>query len=389
MTIGIKRTLGQMGLAFCLLIPSPFTAVAHPTYSDIRVIKLGTPKPLQTINLDVKPNEISLLFNGRSTSPDDEITILEITDPQNEVIYGYDPKTDEIQGADFDQFLHGFGELTLFMPSSSKQKLRPGTYQIKLTTKSGRALQEAGAILKSGSHKGTLAFDLTFWILSHHPTLQSPLKQQKMVNRIQKQIESITRPYGLKLGQVNIKVGSPAMTDKYASVSLNEDEELRSDICQQLANQTEQFRQLNIAILDEIKPTQASNGKDENEFEFYGFSPGLPGMMPAPNARWSCVLLAYTKENANERGAILWHEISHWMGLFHTTEEDGTSFDPLTDTPECPVEAFDQDGDGFVDDAECAAQDGHNYMFWVGQGKEMSQQQSWVLRHHPLFYHVE
>jgi hypothetical protein len=30
------------------------------------------------------------------------------------------------------------------------------------------------------------------------------------------------------------------------------------------------------------------------------------------------------------------HEVGHWLGLYHSTEADGLSFDPLTDTPRCP-----------------------------------------------------
>src|SRR5690606_14238474 len=29
------------------------------------------------------------------------------------------------------------------------------------------------------------------------------------------------------------------------------------------------------------------------------------------------------------------HEVGHFVGLEHTSEEDGVSFDPLADTPEC------------------------------------------------------
>ncbi len=34
-------------------------------------------------------------------------------------------------------------------------------------------------------------------------------------------------------------------------------------------------------------------------------------------------------------GQILAHEVGHYLGLFHTSEQGGYSFDPLPDTPEC------------------------------------------------------
>ena len=33
------------------------------------------------------------------------------------------------------------------------------------------------------------------------------------------------------------------------------------------------------------------------------------------------------------------HEIGHWLGLYHTTESDGTLFDPVSDTGMCPCSA--------------------------------------------------
>jgi hypothetical protein len=38
-------------------------------------------------------------------------------------------------------------------------------------------------------------------------------------------------------------------------------------------------------------------------------------------------------------GYIAAHETGHFLGLFHTTEDDGAEFDPLTDTPKCPCTA--------------------------------------------------
>lgn len=79
------------------------------------------------------------------------------------------------------------------------------------------------------------------------------------------------------------------------------------------------------------------------------------------------------------------HEIGHWLGLYHVTEEDGTFFDPLADTSVCPCHACASSGqqancadvnpgvssssqtlitaDRCVTSAGCGG--GDNLMFWV------------------------
>jgi len=57
------------------------------------------------------------------------------------------------------------------------------------------------------------------------------------------------------------------------------------------------------------------------------------------------------------------HEVGHQVGLFHTTESDGTSTESLEDTADCPASA--DNGDGYFTAEECEAYDGRNFMFWI------------------------
>ncbi len=82
---------------------------------------------------------------------------------------------------------------------------------------------------------------------------------------------------------------------------------------------------------------------------------------------------------------MLFHEIAHFMGLFHTTETDGTVSDPLNDTPKC-LPQKDANHDGLVSVSECAGNGAENLMFWAGVGTDLTPGQRSVLRRSFVLY---
>lgn len=71
-----------------------------------------------------------------------------------------------------------------------------------------------------------------------------------------------------------------------------------------------------------------------------GISAGLPGPAglhgtPASGVTLAAPFLFQPGSSFALERIVLAHEVGHYLGLFHTTEQDAATFDPLADTPEC------------------------------------------------------
>lgn len=111
-----------------------------------------------------------------------------------------------------------------------------------------------------------------------------------------------------------------------------------------------------------------------------GISGGIPGPWGIHGTAQSGIALSadFLREAEDfgvQPGAVLSHESGHFLGLYHTTEADGSHIEPITDTPRCA----DEDGDGFVSPMECPS-GATNLMFWSGLGDTLSAEQGQILR---------
>jgi hypothetical protein len=119
-----------------------------------------------------------------------------------------------------------------------------------------------------------------------------------------------------------------------------------------------------------------------------GLAGGIPGPMGLVSPRNGVLINAsaffaptalsfWSKATAE----IAFHEMGHYLGLYHTTEQRFGNFDVLSDTPECA----DTNGDSIAGIDECM--DGSNLMFWNSDfvmPKMLSPQQRRVLYYAPI-----
>jgi hypothetical protein len=131
---------------------------------------------------------------------------------------------------------------------------------------------------------------------------------------------------------------------------------------------------VNLFFVKDIEP-RANDGEPEAE------SGGIPGPLGMHGTASSGIAIATNMMagDAPRLAKTLAHELGHYLGLFHTSESDGSVLDALADTPECRA-AQDLDHNG-LELADCQDHGADNLMFWAkSTGTVLTPDQQAVLR---------
>ncbi len=124
--------------------------------------------------------------------------------------------------------------------------------------------------------------------------------------------------------------------------------------------------------------------------DFLGISGGAPGAMGVHGTQGSGIAIGLEDlisilpmSPEDQLGTVIGHELGHFSGLFHTTELDGSSVEPFSDTPVCDLATHDLDGDGMLFPMECTGAGADNVMFWgpFVASPRFSPRQTRILQH--------
>ena len=370
----------------CPLISS--NTVVTDTTDDIRILSFGPLGSGAIVRVPITDEDISLLFSARTASTEDIVVVDSIIAPDRKILYRRnDFIAPGFSNEYFSQPLQGTTELTFYLPTAPDHMLQAGTYEVAVYTAHGQPICDAAAIIRNGSPHGPHAIDLNLWILSKNTKLNNAEQRTDLKEDIRDAIDLILNQQNMQLGTISFFEATPDEKIRFAHTNEN----ALADICQGMALRAGVGRAWNMALVDEYRIFTDSS--EDTELAF-GMAP-LPGSAFSSGSLNSCGVISWGAHagDYNELGTTIVHEGSHLLGLPHTTESDGQSFDLLPDTPECPANIFDTNSNGELESSECSTAGADNYMFWQSTGVVenfiMSPQQAWVIRRHPLLYPLE
>lgn len=272
------------------------------------------------------------------------------------------------------------GSQVTYIPNTPNLSLPPGKYRFSYAADSRSEVGWPVALLKK-SASGTVqsgALDVNF-VFVGHPTLTATAAQTNA------SFQSLVTTFRSRLGEAGITVGDIDYFDLESEVfrfaSLD-----KADLGALMRKSTTlPDDRLNVFWVREVRDGGLSGGGI-----ILGVSAGIPGA-PIRGSGNSGVAMALGDFpgfgwSATDVAGTLVHEVGHWMGLFHTTESNGQSFDVLSDTPECTT-ARDTNGDGVLSASECEFYGGTNVMFWSSsyslEQTVLTPNQRFVMLRHP------
>ncbi len=244
--------------------------------------------PGEEFFLTVEKGDVSLLLAARSYAMEDSVSILEITSPEGETLYRFNPQTGGFSSSLCDQPITGtHGEVCFFYPRANQQALQPGDYGFNFGTASDEGLQEIQYVIRSGRALGLQKIDLNFWLAMKNSPLLDHSTFDKFVEQIRHALTKRLAPFDLAPGRIACVQPAPDELESFSII--NRDSDL-ADCSYMIAESVSNNRALNIGLVDEIR-----QGDPPVPADVKAISSGSPGMILSAGSPHTCIVIDWPK----------------------------------------------------------------------------------------------
>ncbi len=293
-----------------------------------------------------------------------------VTAPDGRMVYDGDkPDEGEIR-AEFTDDLSA-----LVMPMHPGNPLTAGEWKIDYWVgKNNTGKVECGAVLRTDPVEEIAKLGMEFVMVGLPGINATNARENEAFMAFVKSLEKELA--GAKVELVWDVVDFKGDVDKFTVLEISDDDLTEFNALLKQGKPSSK-RVINVFMVQEISNLSAGSAT------ILGLSAGPPGSAGlSGTSKSGLAVSALDLEHAPEDvSMILSHELGHFLGLFHTTEKNGSKHDPLSDTPEC---LEDGNENGVRNTHECTKAGSDNVMWWTlqqdGKRKPMSEEQSWLLR---------
>jgi hypothetical protein len=256
----------------------------HP---DLTIETYDSIVPEENLLVTIVRGDISLLLAARTSTIQDEIALIEIVAPGDQLLYHYNPGSGEFFSEIANQpILSSHGEVCLLLPFPSQQTMQIGNYRFAFATKSGSTLQEVQVIIRQGRALSLQKLDLNLWLALEDETFNEPEYLAEFEANLRSALKEHLASMNMAPGKIETYHPAPDELATFACINLDSD---LADCSYMIAESVDNGRALNIGLVDRF-----TRGDPASEAEMSAVSSGSPGMILSPVSPHACILVNYS-----------------------------------------------------------------------------------------------
>jgi hypothetical protein len=266
----------------------PTAAVADDdVHPDLTIETFETIQPEEDLIISIEKGDVSLLLAARASSPQDVISIAEISAPDDQILYHYDSDSSDFystiaQGP----LISTYGEVCVALPCADQTSFKSGDYRFSFSTSSGLPLEEVQVIIRHTRALGRQKVDLNLWMALENESFNDLNYLAQFEAHLRAALIEHMQPMNLVPGSIEYFHPAPDELSTFACINLDTD---LADISYMIAESVENTRALNIGLVDRF-----TQGDPPIDAEVIAVSSGSPGMILSPVSPHACILVNYS-----------------------------------------------------------------------------------------------